>query len=466
MSAYIYGNNNVVNMNNLFFNQSQNLPTTNNSMTIFNNNQQVNYGYNPSNNNVAYTPSTNNNNMIIQMFMSMLNIMQQMFSGLSGNQPPVRPPYPMPMPMPVPYPVPFPVPMPMPFPVPVEKQWKNPEGVESNSWGDPHFRIQADGKNQNCFDFQGRNNTVYNMVSNSDFELNSKFNDVEGQKARVIKDQNLTLKGSGVNIVTHSGGKFEIYYNGEKIGDQTNYKNLVNDERLAGISLNLENSKLKVSYNDREITQQLNGGNIDNYYSVEQGDRGIMAQLIGSVDNDGNRMDGITQAKIDINKDGKVDEDDVLNYDTRNQVLVNSNIVAISAPVIINNNDDSEKMAKEFMSLGNNAGNVAKVFDGAFEDSGKITNGNDERLKVKDTDSKAVKNAKLAMKALLLQDNKSLDVVADWIESSSKSIERDSLTHRGSMANRFEENNGYSRSQWNELIGSLAFTRNDKFLKS
>lgn len=345
--------------------------------------------------------------------------------------------------------------------------WLNID-IDSNSQGDPHFGlVNEEGKRTQAFDFQGRNDTAYNMIENDDFTLNADFNDAKDLGARIITDQNLTLKGTDVNIVSHQNGKFDIYHDGEKIGDQSNYQELADDARLEGIdiSYDADNSNLlTVKHNDREIKQNLLG-DVRNATNVTSEDTGMLTQMIGALDDDGNLLD--STAEVDLNKDGEISDNEKLNYNSGEQALVNTKTSAIAAPVKVGEGEDSHDLAVSFLnSAASRTNYVDEVFDGAFEGSGEITSATDERLTIKDTDSEGVKLAKQAMKEALEADKseEAIDSVAAWIDWSTSEVEKDgdvSKDKGSSIAAGFEENDGYSKSQWNEFWGSQLFAVED-----
>ncbi len=59
--------------------------------------------------------------------------------------------------------------------------------------------------------------------------------------------------------------------------------------------------------------------NTDN--NLFKGDTGLLSQVVGAADND---ADGNTVGVVDVNKDGKVDNNDILKYDLNNQAIVRS----------------------------------------------------------------------------------------------------------------------------------------------
>lgn len=331
----------------------------------------------------------------------------------------------------------------------------------SISWGDPHFAINLNGEKLQCFDIQGRNNTVYNLIDSNEFILNSTFSDAIDANARVITDQNLTLKDSDINIVTHANGNFEILKNGQQIGNQTNYDQLNLTDKGIGLEYSLTN--LKITYKNREITQDFNKNHINNNFNPKYGDKGILTQLIGAHDNDEDK-DGNTV----INGNN-------FNYDSFNQLLVDSKAANISAPVLFFDNDNSELMAEGFVnsiSDSNKAEYIDEIFYGAFEGAEEITDSNDSRLTVLSTDSKTVADAKKAMKSALefstLQNEKTkektVNLIENWINSASEEIISDLTDNKNTnYVEKHEKYSGYSNSQWNEFMANT-FITNDNFL--
>jgi len=191
--------------------------------------------------------------------------------------------------------------------------------ISSKAVGDPHFQIA----NKQAFDFQGKDGGLYKMLDNKDISFNAKFSVAGEGHSKYITEQNLDFKKENVNIVSHAGGKFEIYQDGKQIADQTNYKTDDKTSKVlkdAGIELDFSNNVLTTTYQKRVIKQSLNGANIDNTGdTLMKGDKGLLTQTIGALDTD---LNGETDSVIDVNKDGKVDNKDILKYDTANQYMI------------------------------------------------------------------------------------------------------------------------------------------------
>ena len=193
---------------------------------------------------------------------------------------------------------------------------QNPDNT-SKSWGDPHFVLNLGNYSQHSFDFQGKNQSVYSMLESDSFSLKALFNNAGDAGSRLITDQDLAVKGTGINIVSHKNGTYEIYNYGNKISsDNAELKKL-------GISLNKEGNSLSVEYQGKKIVQNLKGSEIENRVSTGTNDRGLLTQLIGALDKDGS-LDGITHINYDTNKDGKINDKDVLYYDKNKQMMVAS----------------------------------------------------------------------------------------------------------------------------------------------
>jgi len=228
--------------------------------------------------------------------------------------------------------------------------------VESSATGDPHFAING----QQSFDFQGKNEGLYKMLDNSDIALNAKFTGGGEGAATIINSQNLEFKKAGINLVSHADGKFEILQNGEELGDETNYNT---DETVIkllkdnDISISKEGIALTTTYGKRSLTQNLNGGNIDNVKDVlMKGDTGLLSQTVGAIDDD---KDGKTQMKIDINKDGKVDEKDTMNYSIKDQFMVHTKCEGNSSAPIT---PEIEAAIKKDIEAGIKEGSAVKGF--------------------------------------------------------------------------------------------------------
>jgi hypothetical protein len=336
--------------------------------------------------------------------------------------------------------------------------------TDSFCGGDPHFYQTVNNQTLQSFDLQGRENAVYKMMDNDDYSLNASFKNFTGtdnQSARIITDQNLTLKGSGINIVSHFQGKFEVYLDGQKIGDETNYS----DPRIAqkGVSINYANSNLTVGYKGRTIGQNFNGC-INNSVDAKDGDSGLLTQLTGALDKDGS-IDGVTHYNFDTNNDGKVDANDNQTYNPFNQKMVNSDCSAISAPVLYYDTDNAKTMAENFVTQMNNgwrASYIDEAFNGAFAGAKDITSPNDAKLQPAQGDSQSVIDAKNAMKAVLTYKNSlsetdkqaAVAAVEKWVKSGSQALADDIKNGTGAYASRYKDNSGYSRSQWNEFFGN------------
>jgi hypothetical protein len=224
--------------------------------------------------------------------------------------------------------------------------------VTTKATGDPHFAVG----DKYTFDFQGKNNGQYKMLENNDVSLNAKFAD-SGNDARIIHDQNLQFKDSGINVVSHSGGTFEILKNGQKIGDQTNYnkdQKVIDALKQSDIKLNFDNNVLKTTHGKRTLEQTLKAGNIDNTGdTLMKGDKGLLTQAVGAADSD---HDGQATGLIDVNKDGKVDDKDILKYDAKNQFMVDGKGVAAAITPEI------EAAIKKDITEGLKQGSVVKGF--------------------------------------------------------------------------------------------------------
>ncbi len=338
--------------------------------------------------------------------------------------------------------------------------------IDSDSFcgGDPHFYLSVNNRTMQSFDLQGRENGVYKMMDNDDYSLNATFKNnigADNQSARIITDQNLTLKGSGINIVSHYQGTFEVYLNGQKIGDQNNYS----DPRItqSGVSIGYSGSRLSVGYKGRTIAQDFVGC-INNSVDVKDGDSGLLTQLTGALDNDGN-IDGNAHFNFDTNNDGKVDANDNLAYNPFNQKMVYSDCSAISAPVLYYDTDNAKTMAENFVTQLNNgwrASYLDEAFNGAFAGAKDITSPDDAKLQPVQGDSQAVTDAKNAMKAVLTYKNSlteankqaAIAAVEKWVKSSSQALIDAINNGTGAYASRYSDNSGYSRSQWNEFFGN------------
>ena len=228
--------------------------------------------------------------------------------------------------------------------------------VNASATGDPHFGING----QQAFDFQGKNNGLYQMLNNSDVSLNAKFADYGSDGARIIKDQDLSFNNTGINLVSHADGTFEILQNGQKIADQTNYntdQNAINALKNSNIDLSFANSNLTSTYANRTLTQQLAGGYINNTSdTLMNGDSGLLTQTIGALDTN---HSGTTQMSVDVNKDGVVDEKDSLNYNLNNQYMVHTDTAGSSCATIT---PEIEALINKDMQSGIAQGSLVKGF--------------------------------------------------------------------------------------------------------
>ena len=356
-------------------------------------------------------------------------------------------------------------------PVIIKDPWSN-DSVKTRTWGDPHFNLKGGKTDIYAFDFQGRNDTVYNMIDNGDFSIKALFSDTEDGKARFIAKQDTEFKGTGINIVT-SGDNFVIYKDDEVIADKSNFKDVQSTLEENGIDLSFSKNNLVISYEGRQIIQQLKGGHVDNFVSITSEDTGLLTQTVGALDNDDNPFDG--KIEIDLNEDGEISENEILFYNPDEQVMVKQKTnIGISAPVVTNDSESSEELAESFVDLATSdwhANFIDEAFEGTFEGAEQITSSNDTRLEIKDTDSEGVKFAKEAMKAELLykeqqtEENKeeAKQAVQEWIEFSTSRI-NETISQPKPSFELYEKYEGYSTSQWNELLGSTFATTDSALL--
>ena len=228
--------------------------------------------------------------------------------------------------------------------------------VNASATGDPHFGING----QQAFDFQGKNNGLYQMLNNNDISLNAQFTGGGDGSPTVINAQDLEYKNAGINIVSHANGTFEILQNGQKIADQTNYntdQNAINALKNSNIDLSFANSNLTTTYANRTLTQQLAGGNINNTSdTLMNGDSGLLTQTIGALDTN---HSGTTQMSVDVNKDGVVDAKDSINYNLNNQYMVHTDIAGSSCATIT---PEIEALINKDMQAGLAQGSLVKGF--------------------------------------------------------------------------------------------------------
>jgi|GEM_PF-5285532 len=211
-------------------------------------------------------------------------------------------------------------------------------GLDAMSWGDPHFDLNG----KRAFDFIGKHNSEYKILDNSDVSINARFVDGKSEDAKnleiagtdiktVIGDENITFKGTGINIVARNDKSFDVYKHGKKIADESNYKDVADELEAAGIKINnSEKNKtnyefINIEYKGRTISVGGTHGGIMNNVDLKEGDRGLQAQTAGALDQDDKKNDGKTTGVFDINKDGKIDDKDVLNYNLNEQVFKHTN---------------------------------------------------------------------------------------------------------------------------------------------
>jgi len=219
-------------------------------------------------------------------------------------------------------------------PISVDEETVN---VTTKSGGDPHFYL-ADAKSGNvnkvAYDFQGVSNGNYSLLDNSDVSVNARFIDGYSAEAaklgvsgadvqRVMGDMDLNIKNTGINVVSHNNGKFEIFENGKKIADQTNYKDVQDKLKAKGITLESgkkANAIVSISYGDRNIDMFKSHGGMWLGTNRMTEDKGLNEQTYGALDTD---HDGNAKALMDVNQDGKVDDSDNIKYNIKNQLMVN-----------------------------------------------------------------------------------------------------------------------------------------------
>lgn len=241
--------------------------------------------------------------------------------------------------------------------------------VSASSGGDPHFYVgeARKGGAKLAYDFQGENNGTYNLLDNNDVSVNARFidgNSAEAAKlgvsgadvARVMGDMSVNIKGSGINVVGHNDGKFEVFENGKKIADQTNYKDI--EDKLKAKDITIEPSKtnegmVSIKHGNRTIDLSRSHGGMWLAANRMKGDKGLNEQAYGALDAD---RDGETKAIVDVNKDGKVDDKDIIKYNAKNQFMVDGFGSAAKLT------EEQEKALKEDISKGIKMGAVTKGY--------------------------------------------------------------------------------------------------------
>lgn len=205
--------------------------------------------------------------------------------------------------------------------------------ASSRAWGDPHFDLLG----KRSFDFIGKKGGEYNLIDNNDISINASF--VGDSKKlgiydrdikTVIGEENITFKGTGINIVARNNKQFDIYKNGEKIADQSNYKEVEKELAQKGIKINQAEKKqskfefLNLEFKGRKMSIGGTHGGMMNNIDLRKGDKGLQAQTVGALDLDDNKLDGKTVGQVDANGDGKVDEKDVIEYNVNDQVFLHT----------------------------------------------------------------------------------------------------------------------------------------------
>jgi hypothetical protein len=299
-------------------------------------------------------------------------------------------------------------------------------------WGDPHFHING----QQMFDLQGAgggSTGEYSLLKDDDVSWTSSFVKAQAgeEGSTVMGAQHLELKTSGgvIAVDYKYDGSYTVKLNGETIKDPSVY----------GVNIAKTGKAIDIKYKDRLFN--FNGANVETN-KIAAGSTGILTQLDDLID-------------------GQADKTNL------NQFMVNSGAVAIAAPVKITQGDDTNKIAKGFVDTVKQWGiaNAKNVMASASPDIENTAGVDYDYNPANDTSRTPQQKAELcariayaSLKNTTISDAVKTKCVANWIESSSQAMLADIEAKKGdSYASRFVEGHGYSRSQWNEYMGTVVF---------
>lgn len=308
--------------------------------------------------------------------------------------------------------------------------------------GDPHFAYNGG----QAFDLQGAGggaDGTYKLLEGNGFSLTADFTsyvDNENYATGMSKETlSITIDEGTISVVNNSSGTV-ISLNGKTItaDEAANY----------GVTITTNGTTANITFNDKDKNKRqitligsTYGQAISNY--IAEGETGLL-----------------TQAK------GAKNENEVSDTDL-NQVLVFSTGAAMSAPVVMTEGQETKagynELAADLMTtlkrLG--SGYLQYVMTGAIDSKDTTAvdySYNPDTDNVRTTAQKASYLAKIALAAVTSGSSKAQDYAALWIEYSNKSMEEDISTSENiSLSNKFEEGHGYSRSQWNEYVGTVVF---------
>lgn len=180
--------------------------------------------------------------------------------------------------------------------------------------GDPHY----DFNGQRSFDHQGTIGEEYLELDSDEMQMISKRGAYD-KNATVISDEAIELKGSGLTVVAHSDGKYEVNQldangNNNVIMDQSGYKtaDAAKTMQNVGASVNMSGKTLTVTYQNRKSVLSIEKGYINDLTSAQSTDTGLKSQSAAVYDqNNEKNLDGT------ITIDGKQ-----YNYDQNQQDMV------------------------------------------------------------------------------------------------------------------------------------------------
>jgi hypothetical protein len=298
--------------------------------------------------------------------------------------------------------------------------------------GDPHF---SDSNGQYVFDFQGAGGGStgnYTLLKNKDVTWTADFGGtgIGGDTSTVIVSQHLSIntKDGIVVVDSRDGNVNSVTLNGQTVnpGDY-------------GITI----SGSQVTYDGQNFTMGNQSASVN---TVIAGSTGLLTQ------------------SADLS-DGTASNDTT----DQNQIMVNSGVSTIAAPVKITQGQDATTLANGFIATAaqwQSSSYFKVVFEGASPNINDKTdvdfNYNPAADKTRTTAEKAELCARIAYAAMTggADDTAKTKCVANWIEWSSKAMAEDEAAAKkagNSIASGYTAGHGYSASQWNEYHGTVAF---------
>ncbi len=305
---------------------------------------------------------------------------------------------------------------------------------QSGGWGDPHFSYNG----EQAFDLQGAGGGStgwYKTLEGDKVSLESHFvKDQEGANgATVMGEQHLSMRTQNglIEVFYQQDGSYSVKFNGETI----------NDPSAQGVNITKNGKEVTVNFEDRDF--KFNGTDIQTN-KIKNGDKGILTQTK-------NALNGTAE----------------LNKGNMNQVMVYSEGVAISSAVAIINGDNeyTTELAKGFIQTVEQwgVGHLHSVMRGASFELGTkpnldySTNPSSINGTVQEKAELFARLAYSAMSDPNCPNNIKTKVIANWLKLSSEAMMADLKDNKDSISSNFTQGHGYSRSQWNEYMGTVAF---------